>query len=329
LPQFFTPSSLTHTHIISWLSKKVRELMITDAEHLIRMSRARASLDGLSTGDAFGENFFCELEKAEQGIFDRTLPGSPWKYTDDTVMAISIVQVLSMRREMDQELLAELFASRYRRDPTRGYGGTARNILNRIWDGEPWREVSRSVFGGIGSLGNGGAMRAAPIGAYFSDDFQTVVKNAQLSAEVTHAHPEGQAGAIAVAIAAACVTRSVLDPLEIFDTVLRFTPDSETRARIEQASHLSLTYDVQTAVSALGNGVLLSAPDTVPFTLWCAARHLGAFKEAMWTTVSGLGDRDTTCAIVGGILCANPNTVVPVEWLAAREPLDHFFREWI
>jgi ADP-ribosylglycohydrolase len=302
--------------------------MITDAEHLIRMSRARASLDGLSTGDAFGENFFFDLENVEQGILNRTVPAGPWMYTDDTVMAISIVQVLSMKRMIDQELLAGLFASRYRRDPTRGYGGTARNILNRIWAGEPWREVSRSVFGGIGSMGNGGAMRAAPIGAYFCDEFETVVKNAQLSAEVTHAHKEGQAGAISIAIAAACVARSVQDPSEIFDTVLRFTPDSETRARIEQASNLPLTYEVQTAVSALGNGSQISSQDTVPFTLWCAARHLGMFEEAMWTTVSGLGDRDTTCAIVGGIVCANPNTVVPPEWLAAREPLEHFLSGW-
>jgi ADP-ribosylglycohydrolase len=307
--------------------KKVGERMKPEAEHLIRMSRARASLDGLSTGDAFGENYFCDLEKAEQGISNRTLPAGPWMYTDDTVMAISIVQVLSMRRKIDQDLLAELFASRYRRDPARGYGGTARNILNRFWEGEPWREVSRSVFGGIGSMGNGGAIRAAPIGAYFSDDLQAVVQNAQLSAEVTHAHAEGQAGAIAVAVAAACVARSVLDPLEMFETVLRFTPDSETRARIGQASNLSLTYGVRTAVSALGNGSQLISQDTVPLTLWCAARHLGEFEEAMWSTVSGLGDRDTTCAIVGGIICANPKTVVPSEWLAAREPLEHFLSE--
>jgi ADP-ribosylglycohydrolase len=305
--------------------EKCGEGMITDTDHLLRMSRARASLDGLSTGDAFGDTFFCEVEKAEQGIFDRTLSVGPWMYTDDTIMAISIVQVLSMGQAIDQEYLAELFASRYRRDPARGYGGTARSILTRIWDGEPWQEVSRSVFGGMGSMGNGGAMRASPIGAYFSDDLSAVVRNARLSAEVTHAHIEGQAGAIAVAIAAACAARSVMDPSEIFDTVLRFTPDSETRARIEQASKLPLSYDVRTAVSALGNGSQLSAQDTVPFTLWCAARHTGQFEEAMWTTVSGLGDRDTTCAIVGGILCANPNTTIPAAWLSARESLEHFY----
>ena len=64
------------------------------------------------------------------------------------------------------------------------------------------------------------------------------------------------------------------------------------------------------------------APDTVPFTLWCAARHLDDFEAAMWTTVSGLGDRDTTCAIVGGIVALYVGAAgIPQEWQQARESL--------
>ena len=40
----------------------------------------------------------------------------------------------------------------------------------------------------------------------------------------------------------------------------------------------------------------------MPFALWCAARHIDNYEEALWATVSGLGDRDTTCAIVGGVV---------------------------
>ena len=40
-------------------------------------------------------------------------------------------------------------------------------------------------------------------------------------------------------------------------------------------------------------------------------------------TVSGFGDRDTTCAIVGGIvLLATGRTAIPDEWRAAREPVE-------
>ena len=71
------------------------------------------------------------------------------------------------------------------------------------------------------------------------------------------------------------------------------------------------------------------AQDTVPFALWCVARHLGDFEEAMWRTVSGLGDRDTTCAIAGGIIAAAPTASIPSEWLDAREDLDRMSRTLI
>ena len=175
-------------------------------------------------------------------------------------------------------------------------------------------------------MGNGGAMRAAPIGAYFSDDFARAASEARHSAEVTHAHPEGQAGAIAVAVAAAWVTRGGAQPDEMFETLLNHTPDGETRAGIARAANLPAEYDVRTAVSVLGNGTQVISQDTVPFALWCAARHLGHFEEALWSTVSGLGDRDTTCAIVGGIVALGNAAQIPVEWLESRESLDRVSR---
>lgn len=67
---------------------------------------------------------------------------------------------------------------------------------------------------------------------------------------------------------------------------------------------------------------ILSAQDTVPFPFWRAARHLDDYEEALWLTVSGLGDRDTTCAVVGGIVaCYVGEAGIPAAWLEAREPL--------
>jgi ADP-ribosylglycohydrolase len=66
----------------------------------------------------------------------------------------------------------------------------------------------------------------------------------------------------------------------------------------------------------------VTAPDTVPFALWCAARHLGSYEDALWATVSGLGDRDTTCAIVGGIVVMSAGVrSIPAEWLEHREQI--------
>jgi hypothetical protein len=114
---------------------------------------------------------------------------------------------------------------------------------------------------------------------------------------------------------------SPTDPRQLFAAVLEYVPQGETRTGILRAADLPLDYDVRTAVFALGNGTRVLSQDTVPFALWCAARHLHDFEEAMWSTVSGLGDRDTTCAIVGGIVAMAAGDTLPTTWLADREPL--------
>jgi len=56
--------------------------------------------------------------------------------------------------------------------------------------------------------------------------------------------------------------------------------------------------------------------------LWVAAWHSHDFAEALWQTVSALGDRDTTCAIVGGIIALQVGErAIPDAWRKARERL--------
>jgi ADP-ribosylglycohydrolase len=159
------------------------------------------------------------------------------------------------------------------------------------------------------------------IGAYFFDDLNRAANEASMAAEVTHANPEGQAGAIAVAVAAASVSTGA-NSRELLEAVIDLTPQSGTRAGIEEAKSLSVSCDVGIAVAILGNGARVLAQDTVPFCLWCVLRHRDDFERALWCTVSGRGDRDTTCAIVGGILSAGDyGKSIPSTWLDAREPL--------
>ena len=287
--------------------------------------RAWLALDGLSVGDAFGEQFFVDPDQAQNQIEERRLPASLWTYTDDTEMALSVVAVLRKHGGIEQDALAQSFAVHC--DPQRGYGPTTRGLLARIHNGEAWKETASSLFGGAGSQGNGAAMRAAPIGGYFADDLEAVVHHARLSAEVTHQHPEGIAGAIAVAIAAALAwplrnETTLAHGRAFLDCILLHVPDSLVREKIRHARNLQEGASVRLAVAALSNGMGLSAPDTVPFALWCAAQHLDNFTQALWLTVSGLGDRDTTCAIVGGIVALHVGAEgIPTNWLQAREPL--------
>lgn len=291
-----------------------------------RLRRARVALDGLSVGDAFGERYFLEPSLARSMIEQRALTRAPWKWTDDTAMALSIYRVLARCGELDCDVLACEFAASYRRDPARGYGGTAHEILTELGTGRGWREVAGAVFDGQGSMGNGGAMRAAPIGAYFAEDYARVAAEAIKSAAVTHAHPEGQAGAVAVAIAAAWAVRrgnGSSSETSMFDPVLKYSPAGATRQMIEAVARLPANTSVAEVVALAGNGSRVISEDTVPFALWCAQRHLDSYEDALWTTVSGLGDRDTTCAIVGGIVVFTSQTPIPELWIQSREPLEH------
>ena len=63
----------------------------------------------------------------------------------------------------------------------------------------------------------------------------------------------------------------------------------------------------------------------MPLVIWCIARQPRDFVEALWTTVSALGDRDTTCAMVGGaVALTERGGTIPAAWLRAREPLSRF-----
>jgi|HubBroStandDraft_4_1064222.scaffolds.fasta_scaffold253935_1 hypothetical protein len=154
-------------------------------DHAARMERTLVALDRLSTGDAFGERFFVHPDHAERLIEERALPAPPWTYTDDTVMALGIVEVLDGLGAIEQDTLARVFARRYGVEPHRSYGGAAHEILRNILTEIPWQFTAKAVFGGTGSMGNGGAMRVAPLGAYFADDLDEVVRQARASAEVT------------------------------------------------------------------------------------------------------------------------------------------------
>lgn len=300
------------------------------------LARAHLALEGLSIGDAFGECFFTHFTVLTrlwaQGKTDPTLirhldlGPPPWRWTDDTAMALSIVATLREHGAIDEYDLARRFAQVYADNPHRGYGLGMHNLLPRLqWPGA-WETAPRDLFRGQGSFGNGAAMRVAPVGAFFADDLEAVVDNARRSAGVTHVHPEGIAGAIAVAVAAAWAWRLSESPPpapnEFLDLILQSIPASEVADKTRQARDLAPDTTVFQAASVLGNGSQVSAQDTVPFVLWNAAHNLKDYAMALYQTVSGLGDMDTTCAMVGGIVVLSAGEAsLPHDWHQKREPL--------
>ncbi|GGX56041.1 hypothetical protein GCM10010515_24240 [Streptomyces fructofermentans] len=297
----------------------------SDSLSLDHRSAARDSLRGLAVGDAFGAQFF--VPDNLPCLRERRLPAAPWPWTDDTEMACSVLDVLRDRGSVDQDDLAQGFARRH--DFDRGYGPAMNRLLRLVREGGRWRELAAGLFDGQGSWGNGAAMRVAPLGAWFAVDPAEAAAQAGRSARVTHTHPEAAAGAAAVAVAAAYAARRGEQPLtgaRLLAAVEELTPPGRVRSGVAEARRLLDQPHAGYAAHRLGNGREVSAVDTVPFALWCAASHLDDFERALWECASAGGDVDTTCAIVGGIVAARVGTKgIPAEWRAACEPLP----EWV
>jgi len=292
------------------------------------------SLEGLALGDSFGDNFFLyqvwqNKERADKQIREliasRKLPAPVWRYTDDTRSAFSIVEVLRQYGRIDQDALMKNLVTRYQEGPQRrGYGMGAEKLFQHclIHGTDDWREHTTDIFP-EGSYGNGAAMRVAPLGAYFAGDMEQLVLNARLSAEVTHSHPEGIAGAIAVALATALAS-NVENPRYYINSILKYMPESKTKEGIALASRIIGFTEVEEVAERLGSGNFISAQDTVPFAIWIAANRGHDYKNALWETARGLGDIDTTCAIVGGIIALK--SPPPLQWLYCREDIPEAIR---
>jgi ADP-ribosylglycohydrolase len=103
-------------------------------------------------------------------------------FTDDTVMSIAVADAL-----LSGVSLVDKLKEWYRRHPHVGYGKTFAKWAAHPTDRDPYQ-----------SWGNGSAMRVAAT-AWLADDLATALELARQSAAVTHDHPEGIAGAQAVA----------------------------------------------------------------------------------------------------------------------------------
>lgn len=290
-----------------------------------RKQLATTVLEGLSVGDAFGEVHSYRSDNVRRCV-ELGVSAGPWWWTDDTAMAIGLMECLVRLGAVDETQLASVFAANFKREPDRGYGRMARMVLQAIAAGEDWQAASSRAFDG-GSMGNGAAMRVGPLGAWFADDLERVAMEARLSARVTHWHPEGIAGAVAVGIAVASAWQTRDLPADearksISEEVLKYCPEGATRSMIGSACGYDPSTNPLEAGRALGNGALVTAPDTVPFVIWSALRSLDDYREAMIATVEADGDCDTNAAMVGSIISARLGLgCIPEDWREAREPL--------
>lgn len=128
-----------------------------------------------------GKHFPTKLKGLEEFVYGKN---SPHSFTDDTVLTVATMEALL--EDSENPDFQKFYLKWVKAYPNAGYGRVFREWI--VSDNpKPYD-----------SLGNGGAMRVSPV-AFTSNDILHVERLAELSARVTHDHPEGIDGAVAVA----------------------------------------------------------------------------------------------------------------------------------
>lgn len=279
---------------------------------------------GSALGDAIGELAF---RFPEEGRLRAAIAAAPLlRYTDDTAMALGLAESLAEMRDLDPRHLGQTFHRHFTREPWRGYASGPPTIFQMVEkSGLTYPEAARHLFGGQGSLGNGAAMRVAPLGLFFHDA-PDLYDKAAASAAVTHAHPLAQDGA---AVQAGVVALAVhLDPGNPFpqDAFLRRmqglarTPELKEKLSLLRALLKSRIPGPQ-AARVLGQSVKIH--ESLPFALYAFLAWPHSFEDCLMGAVLHGGDRDTLGAMAGAISGAYLGAAaIPALWREKLENLD-------
>jgi poly(ADP-ribose) glycohydrolase ARH3 len=284
-------------------------------------SKFRGALVGSALGDAVGElAFSCSTR---QSLCDQIMASKQLRYTDDTAMAIAMAESLIDKGDLDAQHLGDTFNAHYRNEPWRGYGPGPPRIFERVQQqGCSYAQAARMLYGGEGSLGNGAAMRIAPLAVlcYESGD---LYDRARLSAEVTHTHAVGIDGAAvqaaAVALAVTLDPDRALDRRSFLDSLTGQCRTPEMADKLVRVEWM-LNNARSPAEAAAEFGHSVAVHESEPFAVFCFLHHPNSFVECILCASLNGGDRDTMAAMAGAISGAYLGCeALPAEWLRRLE----------
>lgn len=270
----------------------------------ILLSKFIGCMLGCAIGDALGLGYY--------------LGNYSGRWSDDTHMMIGVAESLITSRGFNGEHMAWTFIRNYEKEPWRGYAIGPPKVFRLIKSGISWREASKRLFGGVGSFGNGAAMRVAPIGILYFDDKETLVKVARCQSIITHAHKLGIEGAIiqayAISLAIKADRSKGIDPYAYLEELMAIAESDIYRLKLKKILSLLEEQNKLTIVRELGNSV--EAFNSVPTAIYCFIRNLNSFKSSLEYAITLGGDADTIGAMTGAISGAYHGVEeIPIEWL--------------
>ena len=257
---------------------------------------------GSALGDAIGEiAFMLPQEKILRSELKRI---SELRYTDDTAMALGIAESIIERGCIDEQHLGKAFSDNFDREPWRGYASGPPTVFYQAEKlGIAYSQAAQNLFGGSGSLGNGGAMRIVPVGLFFHNA-PDLYKQACASARVTHTHPVGMDGA---SVQASAVARAVkIAKGELFSKGI-FARDLVECARTNEIREKmriveqSVAQKVSPGAVADRIGRTVAVHESMPFAVYSFLRHHESFEGCIFCAIMNGGDRDTLGAMAGAI----------------------------
>ncbi len=244
---------------------------------------------GAIAGDVIGSAY--EFNPTHDHDFELFTPKST--FTDDTVLTMANAQWLLDDGQHSPHTLVQIMLDLCHKYPDRGYGGRFATWIHAS-NPQPYN-----------SYGNGSAMRVSPIG-YYARSLDEALELAQVSAQVTHNHPEGIKGAQATAAA-------------IF-----LARQGNTKQQVRDYVAQTFGYDLSRSLEQIRPTFSFdeTCQRTVPEAITCFIEGKD-YEDVVRLSVALAGDADTIAAIAGSISAAVddvPNEITqPVIALLSEE----------
>lgn len=188
-------------------------------------------------------------------------------FTDDTICTVAVADAIL--KDIDFQTSLKRWCRKFPH-PMGEYGGYFYKWIMSD-DARPY-----------GSYGNGSAMRVGPV-AWLFDNEQDFRNQAEITAAVTHNHPEGIKGAVAIAVAIFRMRNASTKSSAIFENVAKEFYGYDAFSNLPRRGVFDVT-----------------CQGCVPLALYLASRAT-SFEDAIRIAVSYGGDTDTVGAIVGSL----------------------------
>lgn len=287
-------------------------------------SDAAACFLGLALGDALGAPFE-GTRPVDQAEVEVLLASDSWlRWTDDTHMALALAaSLISNDGCVDAEHVGDSFYTAWHDEPWRGYGGGPPRVFALVKEGSTYMAAAQQLYSGMGSAGNGAAMRVAPVAIACFPDAARTKKQARLQALVTHAHPEGADAAV---VLAAVQHLALSTPRDQGLDVRKLQVDkSDLQSQGMQVALARLLDVVSTSEGPAPTRFRTStrAVESVPAAIAIAAQHQGDVASSAMAAIHRGGDTDTVAAMAASIVGAHLGmSAIPDSLLSRLEQHD-------